>query len=65
MEKEKYNVYVVRTDDFKATKLLCQNVSHEEAHAFESMNDYDGIDYFVSVMDVGCERDLELARDLI
>ncbi len=58
-----YNVYVIDTDNFKATKCVAKEVTGREASDAESS--FSGnIDFFAQSYEVGSERDLECVKDL-
>lgn len=66
MSLERYNTYVISTDNFNATKVVGELVGLGEAQNLEGLysTKYKGIDYFVQSYPVGSERDVECQKDL-
>jgi len=60
---EKYNVYVIRIEDFKAVALRAKNVNGRSLEFLEE-SFTSNPDYFIAGYEVGSPRDLELSKDL-
>lgn len=66
MNEVKYNVYLIRIDNFKAVGRIASNVEPSDVNTIEnnSMKRYNTDDYFIAGYEVGGDRDKELSKDL-